>query len=78
MASICYRRIETFFAAQVIVIFVSIFANVVVIGSVAGGRGVVLGVVDKINYLMAILNLIALLLLSGTVFSLANNYRFED
>ncbi|MEC7382632.1 MAG: alanine:cation symporter family protein, partial [Cyanobacteriota bacterium] len=33
---------------------------------------------DTLNGLMAIPNLIALVLLSGTVFRLSKNYRFEE
>ena len=51
---------------------------VVVIGSVAGDRGVVWGVADTLNGLMALPNLIALLLLSGTVFRLTRDYRFNQ
>jgi len=51
---------------------------VVVIGSLVGDRGVVWGVADTLNGLMAIPNLIALLLLSGTVFELTRRYRFPD
>ena len=51
---------------------------VVVIGSLVGDRGVVWGVADTLNGLMAIPNLIALLLLSGTVVELTRRYRFPD
>ena len=50
---------------------------VVVIGSVAGDRGVVWALADTLNGLMALPNLIALLLLSGTVFKLTREYSFE-
>lgn len=51
---------------------------VVVIGSLVGDRGVVWGVADTLNGLMAIPNLFALLLLSGTVFELTRRYHFPD
>ena len=53
-----------------------VWVAVVVIGSLVGDRGVVWGVADTLNGLMAIPNLIALLLLSGTVFELTRRYRF--
>lgn len=49
---------------------------VVVIGAVAGDRGVVWSIADTLNGLMALPNLVALLLLSGTVFKLTKNYNF--
>lgn len=50
---------------------------VVVIGAVAGDRGVVWSIADTLNGLMALPNLVALLLLSGTVFKLTKNYNFS-
>ena len=50
----------------------------VVIGAVAGDRGVIWAVADTLNGLMALPNLVALLLLSGTVFRLSKAYRFEN
>ena len=52
--------------------------DIVVVGSVAGERGVVWAVADTLNGLMAIPNLIALLLLSGTVFRLTRKYAFDS
>ncbi|MCP4798708.1 MAG: alanine:cation symporter family protein, partial [bacterium] len=72
------RCTEFLFGVKAILPFRLVWVAVVVIGSVAGDRGVVWGVADTLNGLMAIPNLIALLLLSGTVFSLTKNYRFED
>lgn len=51
---------------------------VVVIGCVAGNRGIVWGVADTLNGLMAIPNLIALVLLSGTVYKLTKDYAFPE
>jgi len=51
---------------------------VVVIGAVAGDRGVIWAVADTLNGLMALPNLVAILLLSGTVYKLSKAYRFED
>ena len=51
---------------------------VVVIGAVAGDRGVIWSVADTLNGLMALPNLVALLLLSGTVFRLSKEHRFES
>jgi len=54
-----------------------VWVAVVVIGAVAGDRGVIWSVADTLNGLMALPNLIALLLLSGTVFRLSKEHRFE-
>lgn len=51
---------------------------VVVIGCIAGNRGIVWGVADTLNGLMAIPNLIALVLLSGTVYKLTKDYAFPE
>jgi AGCS family alanine or glycine:cation symporter len=48
----------------------------VVFASIAGTSGALWGVADTLNGLMALPNLIALLLLSGTVFKLTRNYQF--
>jgi AGCS family alanine or glycine:cation symporter len=50
----------------------------VVFASVAGTSGALWGVADTLNGLMALPNLIALLLLSGTVFKLTRNYQFTS
>ncbi len=55
-----------------------IFVGVVVIGSVAGDRGVIWDVADTLNGLMAIPNLIALLLLSGTVIQLTRKHQLDQ
>ena len=44
-----------------------IWVSVVVIGSVAGDRGIVWAVADTLNGLMAIPNLVALILLSAVL-----------
>ena len=51
---------------------------VVVIGAVAGDRGVIWSVADTLNGLMALPNLVALLLLSGTVFRLSKEHHFDS
>ena len=45
--------------------------------AVAGDRGVVWSIADTLNGLMALPNLVALMLLSGTVIKLTSNYRFD-
>ena len=72
------RCTEYLFGVQAILPFRLVWVAVVVIGAVAGNRGVVWDVADTLNGLMAIPNLIALVLLSGTVFSLSRNYQFEE
>ena len=72
------RCTEYLFGTKAIVPFRLVWVSVVVIGSVAGDRGVVWAVADTLNGLMAIPNLIALLLLSKTVFKLSSNYRFNS
>ncbi len=72
------RCTEYLFGVQAILPFRLMWVAVVVIGAVAGNRGVVWDVADTLNGLMAIPNLIALVLLSGTVFRLSKNYRFEE
>lgn len=72
------RCTEYLFGVKAILPFRLVWVAVVVIGSVAGNRGVVWAVADTLNGLMAIPNLIALLLLSGTVFKLSKNYRFQN
>ena len=72
------RCTEFLFGEKAILPFRLVWVAVVVIGSVAGDRGVVWGVADTLNGLMALPNLIALLLLSGTVFNLTRNYRFNQ
>lgn len=72
------RCTEYLFGVQAILPFRLVWVAVVVIGAVAGNRGVVWAVADTLNGLMAIPNLIALVLLSGTVFRLSKNYRFEE
>ena len=72
------RCTEFLFGEGAIKPFRIIWVAVVVIGSVAGDRGVVWGVADTLNGLMALPNLIALLLLSPVVFRLTRAYRFES
>ena len=45
---------------------------------VAGDRGVIWSIADTLNGLMALPNLVALILLSGTVFKLTKAYSFSD
>ncbi|QEY33403.1 alanine:cation symporter family protein [Synechococcus sp. RSCCF101] len=70
------RCTEYLFGVRAILPFRLVWVAVVVIGSVAGDRGAVWAVADTLNGLMALPNLIALLLLSGTVFNLTRSYRF--
>ena len=70
------RCTEYLFGVKAILPFRVVWVSVVVIGSLVGDRGVVWGVADTLNGLMAIPNLIALLLLSGTVIRLTREYRF--
>ncbi len=72
------RCTEFLFGVKAILPFRLVWVAVVVIGAIAGDRGVVWAVADTLNGLMALPNLIALLLLSGTVFNLTKNYRFEE
>ena len=74
------RCAEYLFGVSAILPFRLVWVAVAVIGSIAGDkdRGVVWGIADTLNGLMAIPNLIALLLLSGTVFTLSRNYRFKE
>ena len=71
------RCTEYLFGVKGILPFRVVWVSVVVIGSLVGDRGVVWGVADTLNGLMAIPNLIALLLLSGTVFKLTRSYHFS-
>ncbi len=72
------RCTEYLFGVKAILPFRLAWVAVVVVGSIAGDRGVVWAVADTLNGLMAIPNLIALVLLSGTVFKLSNNYNFSE
>ena len=72
------RCTEYLFGVKAILPFRLVWVAVVVFGSVAGNRGVVWAIADTLNGLMAIPNLIALLLLSGTVFKLSKKYRFQN
>ncbi len=72
------RCTEYLFGVKAILPFRLIWVAVVVVGSVAGNRGIVWAVADTLNGLMAIPNLIALLLLSGTVFRLTRKYSFNS
>ena len=64
------------FGDKAVLPFRFVWVAVVVIGAVAGDRGVVWSIADTLNGLMALPNLVALLLLSGTVFRLTRNYDF--
>jgi len=65
------------FGESAVLPFRLIWVAVVVIGAVAGDRGVIWAVADTLNGLMALPNLVALLLLSGTVLRLSKIYRFD-
>ncbi len=69
---------EFLFGVKAITPFRLVWVAVVVIGSVAGDRGIVWGVADTLNGLMAIPNLIALVLLSGMVAKLTRDYAFSE
>ncbi len=68
---------EYLFGVKAIYPFRLCWVAVVLIGSIAGDRGVVWGVADTLNGLMAIPNLVALILLSGTVFKLTKEHKFD-
>ena len=69
---------EFLFGVKAIKPFRLVWVAVVVIGSIAGDRGIVWGLADTLNGLMAIPNLIALVLLSGTVYKLTRDYAFSE
>ena len=69
---------EFLLGVRAITPFRLVWVAVVVVGCVAGDRGVVWGVADTLNGLMAIPNLIALVLLSGTVYKLTKDYAFSE
>ena len=69
---------EFLFGVDAIILFRLTWVAVVVIGCVADDRGIVWGVADTLNGLMAIPNLIALVLLSGTVYKLTKDYAFSE
>ena len=66
------------FGTSAILPFRLLWVAMVVFASIAGTSGSVWGVADTLNGLMALPNLVALLLLSGTVFRLTKNYKFGD
>ena len=55
-----------------------LWVSVVVFASLMTERGSIWDVADTLNGLMALPNLLALLLLSGTVFKLTRSYNFSD
>ncbi len=69
---------EFLFGVKAITPFRLVWVAVVVIGSIAGDRGIVWGVADTLNGLMAIPNLIALVFLSGMVAKLTRDYAFSE
>ncbi|KKZ12658.1 MAG: sodium:alanine symporter [Candidatus Synechococcus spongiarum SP3] len=69
---------EFLLGVKAITPFRLVWVAVVVIGCVAGDRGIVWGVADTLNGLMAIPNLIALVLLSGIVYKLTRDYAFSE
>ena len=72
------ERCTTYLFGEAAVLpFRLVWVAVVVIGAVAGDRGVIWSVADTLNGLMALPNLVALLLLSGTVFRLSKEHRFD-
>ena len=66
------------FGESAVLPFRLLWVAMVVFASVAGTSGAIWGVADTLNGLMALPNLLALLLLSGTVFKLARSYNFSD
>ena len=69
---------EFLFGVKAITPFRFAWVAVVVIGCVADNRAIVWSVADTLNGLMAIPNLIALVLLSGTVYKLTKDYAFSE
>ncbi len=69
---------EYIFGTNAILPFRFLWVVVVIIGSILGDRGIVWAIADTLNGLMALPNLIALLLLSGTVIKLTREYNFEN
>ena len=69
---------EYLFGVKAILPFRLVWVCVVVIGSIAGDRGIVWSVADTLNGLMAIPNLVGILLLSTTVIKLTRDYRFDN
>ena len=65
------------FGDKSIFTFRLVWVAIVVVGAVAGNRGVVWAVADTLNGLMALPNLVALLLLSSTIFKLTKSYGFK-
>ena len=65
------------FGDKAVMPFRLLWVAMVVFASIAGTSGAIWGVADTLNGLMALPNLIALLLLSGTVFRLTREYRFD-
>jgi len=71
------RCLEFLIGVQAIKPFRLVWVAVVVLGSVAS-FDVIWTITDILNGLMALPNLVALLLLSGTVFRLTRDYRFNQ
>ncbi|MEC8442212.1 MAG: sodium:alanine symporter family protein [Cyanobacteriota bacterium] len=65
------------FGDKAVMPFRLLWVAMVVFASIAGTSGAIWGIADTLNGLMALPNLIALLLLSGTVFRLTREYRFD-
>ena len=69
---------EYLFGTKAILPFRLLWVAMVVFASIVGTSGAVWGVADTLNGLMALPNLVALILLSGTVFKLTKAYNFSD
>ena len=69
---------EYLFGTKAILPFRLLWVAMVVFASIVGTSGAVWGVADTLNGLMALPNLVALILLSGTVFKLTKAYSFSD
>ena len=72
------RCTEFLFGEKAILPFRLVWVAMVVFGSVAVDADLIWGVADTLNGLMALPNLIALLLLSGTVFRLTRDHHFNQ
>ena len=68
------RATEYLFGEKAILPYRLVWVSVAVIAAIAGEKGLVWDVSDTLNGLMALPNLLALLLLSGTVFQLTQNH----
>lgn len=66
------------FGEKIILPYRLVWVAVAVFAAIAGEKGLVWNISDTLNGLMALPNLLALLLLSGTVFRLTRSHRFSE